>query len=40
MYYDKDGKFRAAGAEAVQDGLREQIEDEEWVRAEWWGFSL
>jgi len=38
MYYDQDGKFRAAGAEAVQDSLREQIEDEEWVRAEWWGF--
>jgi len=35
MYYDQDGNLRAAGAEAVQDGLREQIEDEEWVRAEW-----
>ena len=35
IYYDKDGEFCAAGTEAVQDSLREQIEDEGW-----WGFPL
>ncbi|KAF4620562.1 hypothetical protein D9613_001104 [Agrocybe pediades] len=35
IYYDRQGAVRAVGAEAMRDGIEEQAEDEEWVKAEW-----
>ncbi|KAG5636036.1 hypothetical protein H0H81_009309 [Sphagnurus paluster] len=35
VYYDQDGKVRAAGAEAIRESLRDVIEDEGWIKAEW-----
>ena len=35
LYYDEDGEVRAAGAEAVSDGIRMEAEDERWACAEW-----
>jgi hypothetical protein len=35
IYYDKTGRVRAVGAEAMAEGLEELIEDEGWVKAEW-----
>lgn len=40
IYYSKDGKVRAVGAEAVQENIREQIEDEEWTKAEWFKLHM
>jgi hypothetical protein len=36
LYYDQMGNIRAAGAEAMQEGLLDLIEDEGWVKAEWY----
>jgi molecular chaperone DnaK (HSP70) len=36
IYYDKEGKVRAVGAEALQESLLEQAEDEEWIKVEWY----
>jgi hypothetical protein len=36
IYYDKEGQFRAAGAEALQESLLETAEDEEWTKVEWY----
>ncbi|KDR69801.1 hypothetical protein GALMADRAFT_145198 [Galerina marginata CBS 339.88] len=35
VYYDKQGKVRAVGAEAMREGIEDQAEDEEWTKAEW-----
>jgi hypothetical protein len=35
IYYDRNGKVQAVGAEAMRDGVYEQAQDEEWVKAEW-----
>ena len=35
IYYDRDGKVRAVGAEAMREGIYEIAEDENWVKAEW-----
>jgi hypothetical protein len=33
--YDRNGKVRAMGAEAMKEGICEVAEDENWVKAEW-----
>ena len=35
VYYDQHGTPRAFGAEALQDHITEQAEDEQWVKLEW-----
>ena len=35
IYYDQDGKVQAVGAEAMQEGIYEQADEEHWVKAEW-----
>jgi len=35
IYYDKSGKVRAVGAEAIRDGINVEAEENEWVKAEW-----
>ena len=35
LFYDREGKCRAAGAEALLDGTAERAEDERWVKSEW-----
>ena len=35
IYYDRAGKVRAVGAEAMREGIYEIAEDENWVKAEW-----
>ncbi|KAJ2912878.1 hypothetical protein MD484_g7538, partial [Candolleomyces efflorescens] len=35
MYYDTQGRVRAAGAEAIQDGMLEAALDGGWLRIEW-----
>ncbi|KAF8155273.1 hypothetical protein BJ912DRAFT_1050978 [Pholiota molesta] len=34
IYYDRNGKVQAVGAEAMREGIYEQAEDEQWVKAE------
>jgi molecular chaperone DnaK (HSP70) len=40
IYYDKNGMVRAAGAEALQENIIEQAEDEEWTKVEWFKLHL
>ncbi|KAF5374607.1 hypothetical protein D9615_008998 [Tricholomella constricta] len=40
IYYDKAGKVRAVGAEALRESLRDTIEDEGWVKAEWFKLHM
>ncbi|KAG2153153.1 hypothetical protein DEU56DRAFT_954958 [Suillus clintonianus] len=40
LYYDLDGDVRAVGAEALQEHIIEQAEDEGWVRLEWYVWKL
>ncbi|KAG0708560.1 hypothetical protein DFH29DRAFT_423264 [Suillus ampliporus] len=40
VYYDLQGEVRAVGAEALQEHIIEQAEDEGWVRLEWWKLHL
>ncbi|KAF8441288.1 hypothetical protein L210DRAFT_3611856 [Boletus edulis BED1] len=40
VYYDQHGTPRALGAEALQDHIIEQAEDEQWVKLEWWKLHL
>ncbi|KAG1721510.1 uncharacterized protein EDB91DRAFT_1176212 [Suillus paluster] len=40
IYYDLQGDVRAVGAEALQEHIIEQAEDEGWVRLEWWKLHL
>ena len=35
IYYDRQGKVCAIGAEAVREGIEEEAEDREWTKAEW-----
>lgn len=39
IYYDQQGKVRAVGAEAVREGIEEEAEDGNWVKAEWYALS-
>ncbi|KAK7472172.1 hypothetical protein VKT23_000294 [Stygiomarasmius scandens] len=40
IYYGQDGSVEAVGAEAVRDGILESVEDEGWVRCEWFKLHL
>jgi len=40
IYYDRSGKVRAVGAEAMKEGICEVAEDEGWVKAEWFKLHL
>ncbi|KJA20620.1 hypothetical protein HYPSUDRAFT_141909 [Hypholoma sublateritium FD-334 SS-4] len=40
IYYDRNGDVRAVGAEAMRDGIQDQAEDEQWVKAEWFKLHL
>ncbi|KAF8181789.1 hypothetical protein BJ912DRAFT_1061935 [Pholiota molesta] len=40
IYYDRNGKVQAVGAEAMRDGVYEQAQDEEWDKAEWFKLHL
>ncbi|KZP20068.1 hypothetical protein FIBSPDRAFT_932499 [Athelia psychrophila] len=40
IYYDRQGKVRAVGAEALQESIIEQAEDDDWVKLEWWKLHL
>jgi hypothetical protein len=35
IYYDRNGKVRAVGAEAASEEIYAQAEEENWVKAEW-----
>jgi hypothetical protein len=35
IYYDRSGRVKAVGAEAMREGIYEIAEDENWVKAEW-----
>jgi hypothetical protein len=35
IYYDRSGKVKAVGAEALEEGIYEIAEDKKWVKAEW-----
>ena len=35
IYYDRSGKVRAVGAEAVREGICDVAEDEKWVKTEY-----
>ncbi|KAG2347369.1 hypothetical protein BDR05DRAFT_876763 [Suillus weaverae] len=38
--YDPDGTVRAVGAEAMQEYIEEEIDDNGWVKLEWWKLHL
>lgn len=40
VYYDQQGSPRAFGAEALQEQIIEQAEDEQWIKLEWWKLHL
>ncbi|GLB37868.1 putative ATP binding [Lyophyllum shimeji] len=40
VYYDQEGRVRAVGAEATRDSIRDTIEDEGWVKAEWFKLHM
>ncbi|KAG2043946.1 hypothetical protein BDR03DRAFT_940321 [Suillus americanus] len=40
LYYDLQGDVRAVGAEALQEHVIEQAEDEGWVKLAWWKLHL
>ncbi|KAF9444529.1 hypothetical protein P691DRAFT_736332 [Macrolepiota fuliginosa MF-IS2] len=40
MYYGKDGRVRAVGAEAERDGVDIIAEEEEWIKVEWFKLHL
>jgi hypothetical protein len=35
LYYNRDGELRAIGAEALQESVVEQAEEEGWAKLEW-----
>ena len=35
IYYDRSGRVKAVGAEAMKEGFYLVAEDENWVKAEW-----
>ncbi|KAG2043940.1 hypothetical protein BDR03DRAFT_940307 [Suillus americanus] len=40
LYYDLHGDVRAVGAEALQEHIIEQAEDEGWMKLAWWKLHL
>ncbi|KAF8557817.1 hypothetical protein OG21DRAFT_1595682 [Imleria badia] len=40
LYYDRQGTVRAVGAEALQQHLIDQAEEENWDKLEWWKLHL
>ncbi|OJA08932.1 hypothetical protein AZE42_05319 [Rhizopogon vesiculosus] len=40
IYYDLQGDVRAVGAEALQERIIDQAEDEGWMKLEWWKLHL
>ncbi|KAF8989882.1 hypothetical protein BDQ17DRAFT_1288292 [Cyathus striatus] len=40
LYYDLDGNIRAAGAEAMKEGIEDMAEEEEWAKAEWFKLHM
>ncbi|EFI28063.1 hypothetical protein CC1G_14089 [Coprinopsis cinerea okayama7 len=40
IWYDRSGQLKAAGAEAMREGVYEMAEDEGWVKAEWFKLHL
>ncbi|KAF8901884.1 hypothetical protein CPB84DRAFT_1776920 [Gymnopilus junonius] len=40
IYYDRQGKVRAVGAEATREGIYEAAEDGNWIKAEWFKLHL
>ncbi|KAJ3503573.1 hypothetical protein NMY22_g18205 [Coprinellus aureogranulatus] len=40
LYYDKAGKVQAIGAEALQEGIFEQAEENGWIKAEWFKLHI
>lgn len=36
IYYDRQGKVSAVGAEALQERVLESAEDEDWMKVEWY----
>ena len=39
IYYDRDGRVRAIGPEALSDGIFEKAVEGDWHKAEWYAFS-
>ena len=35
IYYDRNGKVKGVGAEAMKEGMLETAKDENWAKAEW-----
>ncbi|KIJ66157.1 hypothetical protein HYDPIDRAFT_174829 [Hydnomerulius pinastri MD-312] len=40
LYYDQRGDVRAVGAEALQQHIVDQAEEENWTKLEWWKLHL
>ncbi|KAF9523699.1 hypothetical protein CPB83DRAFT_862504 [Crepidotus variabilis] len=40
IYYDQEGKVKAVGAEALQDGIYERALEDNWTKAEWFKLHL
>ncbi|KAG5651585.1 hypothetical protein H0H81_008139 [Sphagnurus paluster] len=40
LYYDRDGNVRAVGAESMRESLRDTIEEEGWVKVEWFKLHM
>ncbi|KAJ7059899.1 hypothetical protein C8F01DRAFT_206812 [Mycena amicta] len=40
VYYDKDGRARALGAEAMDENVRERATEEGWQKAEWFKLDM
>ncbi|KAG6918259.1 hypothetical protein DXG01_015633 [Tephrocybe rancida] len=40
IYYDRTGLVCAVGAEAIQEGLHEQVEDGGWTKVEWFKLHM
>jgi hypothetical protein len=40
IYYDQSGVVKAVGAEALQESIAEFVEDEGWVKAEWFKLHM
>ncbi|KAI6159165.1 hypothetical protein EDD17DRAFT_915883 [Pisolithus thermaeus] len=40
IYYDQTSRPRAFGAEALQEHVIEQAEEEQWIKLEWWKLHL
>jgi molecular chaperone DnaK (HSP70) len=40
LYYNQGGQLCAAGAEALQEAVVEQADEERWIKLEWWKLHL